>query len=136
MKTCKTCGQSVTESRHTLNKASIKILNILSLKPTLLDDARIREEGLTISNYTNGTKLQHWGIIEPYITPDTVHQRGYWKLTGPGVLFMQNKLTAPKVAVTLNNKLVRYEGEEVYYDQVKGPAKQHGDYAREKAEQL
>ena len=60
-------------------------------------------------------KLRYWNLLEKKIEDrkDGSNRNGYYKITGRGIMFAENKLTVPEKAIVFNGKLQNLEGEEI-----------------------
>ena len=137
---CECCGVASTVSIHHLNQTTVRLMAEILYPgwPSAVEitEALRRAHGMNHSHYTNSTKLQHWGLVAPHITHDNKHRRGWWKITQKGRDFVQGRISLARVAVTVNMKLLRYEGETVFYSELGPDLKMHGDYAEDKRQQI
>lgn len=60
-------------------------------------------------------KLRFWGLIEAKVgeREDGSKRNGYYKITGRGIMFAENKLTVQEKVLILNNKMQCFEGEQI-----------------------
>lgn len=60
-------------------------------------------------------KLRFWNLIEKKIEAreDGSGRNGYYKITGRGIMFAENKLTVPEKAIVFNNKFLRFDGDDI-----------------------
>lgn len=67
-------------------------------------------------------KLRFWSLLEKKIEDreDGSNRNGYYKLTGRGIMFAENKVTAAKNVYIFNNKVLGFNGESVNIIQALG----------------
>jgi hypothetical protein len=60
-------------------------------------------------------KLIYWGFLEKKHEEreDGCKYNGYYKITGRGIMFCENKITAKEKAQIYNNKFLGFEGKEI-----------------------
>ena len=77
------------------------------------------------SEAANFSKLQFWGFIR------RLNTSWDWTITAKGYDFLDREITVPKFAITFNGRLVRFEGEQVFYNLEPDQLKWHRNhYAR------
>lgn len=66
--------------------------------------------------------LRHYGLIEPLLNQrvDGSSRNGYYKITGRGILFAENKDTAPKTFSIFNNTIQGFSSEVINIIQALG----------------
>ena len=57
---CESCGHTLREYRHSLNKGLVQALQKLATK----GEAKLSDLNLTVNQHNNFQKLQYWGLIE------------------------------------------------------------------------
>ena len=100
-RTCPTCGHSIAEYRHSLNKPLVGALAVLA---DCGGEAAISKIGLSHSTLCNFHKLAYFNLVRPL-------GDGAWTVTERGHAFLDGREAVPKWAITLNGKVQRYEGE-------------------------
>jgi hypothetical protein len=132
---CESCGALLVEYRFGFNKALARFLGLLfeaGMKPVRTDSL-----DLTYSQRTNSQKLRYWGLADPVVeTEQQVLKRGWWQITDKGCSFVRGEITIPKYAVTKRGKVIRFEGDQIYFRIVSGGYEYHGDYADQARRQL
>lgn len=128
---CNACGRKKpVEHHHSINtglaNAIVTIYQKSRSSPVKLSDLR-----LTRNQLDNFQKLKYWGLVAPYVTQENNRKRGWWVMTELGRSFVERKAKIPKTVWTFNDTLVRFEGEEVFIDEIVEGYKYRGDYADE-----
>lgn len=119
--TCQCCGQFVKRYSRKLNSSmALTLIEILKSG---------KREFFHVENFLKQIgrpelradyhKLRFWGFLEKQIGErlDGSPRNGFYKITGRGIAFAENKITAPKKALILNNELHGFEGEDVTISQ-------------------
>ena len=139
---CEHCGAKVVEYEHTFNRGLRNCLGklykeVIRNNPLawLGQTIRVKDLGLTTSEWTNFAKLRYWDLAEKVTGEKEKHKGGVWRLTSRGYGFVNGSCTIYERAVVCRNVVLRYEGPAIKFDGSVDPAYQHrGDY-REQAKQ-
>lgn len=113
---CKCCGRLVKRYRRTLN--SNMALTLIHLYKSGKRDWLHVEKFLQESGHPRSGdfhKLVLWGLLDKMVQDreDGSPRNGYYKLNGKAIMFVENKLTVPKIAKILNGTFEGFEGKEV-----------------------
>lgn len=130
---CPTCGSKNVEYQFGFNTGLASCLQKLIEAG---GQANIADIGLTKSQYTNITKMRHWGLIIPIKNEESLKKRGAWKVTGRGYDFYNNEIDIPMFVITIKGKLIRSEGPIISIEQALPGWKHYKHYANQKAGQL
>ncbi len=116
VKTCPCCGhQSRIYKRPLLANMSLTLL--LLFKNQVFDyvhvEKYLKEHGKERSGDFH--KLVLWGLLQKKseYRNDGCKYTGFYKITGRGLMFCENKLTVQKYALICNNEFLGFEGENV-----------------------
>jgi hypothetical protein len=124
---CEHCGAKLVEYKFGFNKGLAVFLIALYRKkvPCRTDDL-----GLDYSVRTNSQKLRYWGLARPFNNKNAAigHRRGWWHITGKGILFVEGRERIQKFAVMLRNELQRFEGPEILIGDVDDVYQHYGDF--------
>lgn len=114
VKTCPCCGHQSRVYRRPL-LANMSLTLLLLYKNKVFDyvhvEKYLKENGKERSGDFH--KLVLWGLLErkPENRIDGCKFNGYYKISGRGLLFCDNKLSVPKYALICDNKFLGFEGE-------------------------
>lgn len=125
---CPTCGATMAQYRHVLNKNLIKALLRLYRKgggPLNVNEAL----GMTHNQAANWQKLRYWDLVRKAERPDGTHKGGYWVLTHLGKLFCENRAAVAKWAWTFRGEVQSYDGPELYVSSIVDGYEYRPEYA-------
>lgn len=130
---CEHCCAKMVEYTFSFNKGLAVFLGKLfdAQGPVKTDNL-----GLTYAQRTNSQKLRYWGLAEPYVNEESTIKRGWWQITYTGKLFVLGQTTIKKQVVMYRNKVIRYEGVDLFFDKVSDGYKYHEDYAKQVRSQI
>jgi hypothetical protein len=113
---CSCCGLFVKRYRRSLNCNMALALCVL-YREGIRDFVHL-ENLMTSKGYKrcgDASYLIHWKFLERLREDrkDGSSRNGKYKITGLGLLFVENKITAKESALIFNNKLEGFEGKEI-----------------------
>lgn len=115
--TCSCCGQFVKTYHRKLNSSMACVLLLIyrSGKRSYFHVENWLKEIGRSELRADYHKLRFWKFIEPKLEnrEDGSPRNGFYKITGLGILFSEDKTTAKEKAIIFNNKLERLDGEEI-----------------------
>ena len=128
IKICEHCGHKSVEYRFSFNNGLATFLSQLYKyrRPCKTDDL-----GLTYAQRTNSQKLRYWGLARSVYDDYGKLKRGVWQITQRGIDFVEHRIKIHKYVIMMNNKFVRYEGEEVFFNDVSEGYKYRRDYEKQ-----
>lgn len=115
--TCDCCGSFVKQYRRKLN-SSMSLVLLLLYKSG-------KREFIHIENWlkeigrpelrADFAKLRFWDLLEKKLEDraDGSNRNGYYRLTGRGIMYVENKLTVKEKVVVYNNTPNGFEGKEI-----------------------
>jgi len=113
---CKCCGQYVKRYHRPLNSNMAATLLYL-YKSGIRDWVHVEKFLLENKLPRSGDfhKLVHFGLLDKLEgdRPDGSNRNGYYRLNGRSILFCENKLKVPRIAVILNGEFQKFEGANV-----------------------
>ena len=114
--TCNCCGQFVKVYCRTFNSNMAVALFYLYKRRS--DDFIHVENEMSKSGYKrcgDFSYLRHYSLIEPLLEKrdDSSNRNGMYRITGRGILFIEQNLFVQKNFLTFNNKLEGFEGKEI-----------------------
>ena len=132
-KTCEHCGHKSVEYKFGFNKGLAAFLAKLYIKnaPCRTDDL-----GLTYAQRTNSQKLRYWDLARPHINEESKIKKGVWVITQKGKDFVEHRTKINKYVIMRNNKFVRYEGEEITFNEVSEGYKYRKEYQQQASDQI
>lgn len=132
-KICEHCGAKNVEYRFSFNSGLASCLRKIFEAGGVAKNSMI---GLTKSQYTNITKMRHWGLIVPHVNEESIKKRGWWKLTKRGSDFLAGTITIPRFVVTCRGDLVRMETPNIFIGDIDENWKYRDHYAEQARHQL
>lgn len=115
--TCRCCGLYVREYRRKINASMCAVLCILcrSGKRDFTHIENFLKEIGKSSLRADYHKLRFWGLLEAKKEQrnDSSNRNGYYKLTGLGIMFAEQKLKVKEVCVIFDNECQGFEGKEI-----------------------
>jgi len=127
---CPHCGSSVQEHRHRLNRPLVEALERVAREAEYLPKpVHISKLGLNHGQLANFQKLQYWGLVEAYVTPENKRRRGWWAVTIHGLNFLFGRTSVPRNVWTLHSKRQRFEGTSESVGSIIEGFELRGDYA-------
>ena len=113
---CKCCGQYVKRYHRPLN--SNMAATLLYLYKSGIRDWVHVEKFLLENKYPRSGdfhKLVHWQLLDKMEgdRPDGSSRNGYYRLNGKSLMFVEDKLKVPRIAVILNGEFQKFEGANV-----------------------
>lgn len=127
-RTCHACGAKTVAYPETLTGAKVGILRIILGSCDQLGHFEVARCSLNRNQAANMNKLKYWGIIEKQ--GDPTGKGGRWRVTAKGLAFAEGMRSLPRKCWTYRGKLIEYEADEVYVEDVSGGWKYRPDYAR------
>jgi hypothetical protein len=125
---CPHCGAKMVEYRRCLNRELVQVLrkfyDRFRSEPGILSDVE-----LSHSERNNFPKLSYWNFVEPHVTDDNSHKRGWWRVTTTGWLFLEGKFWSPVAVYTLHGKATRFDNERKSVEIIEPSCMLHDDYA-------
>lgn len=128
---CQHCGAPMVEHRHSLNVGLVHALETAYRRAGRQPFA-IASLNLDHIAHANFQKLAYWRLIEPHITPENAHKRGWWAVTALGESWLWGSATVQKTKVTYRGKVVdsSLRSELVHVHDVVEGYRYRGDYAK------
>jgi len=117
----------MVEYKQGLSRSLARALWIAGHMP--MNPFEIAEARMTFSQRCNFPKLQYWGLIQRE-DPDS-EKGGVWRITWRGVAFLAGDIRLTKYCWTYRGRPQRYEGPEVYIDELTGGTCSRPEWARE-----
>jgi hypothetical protein len=115
--TCSCCGSFVKTYRRKLNSSMALVLILMhrSGKKNFWHIEKWLKEIGKPELRADYHKLRFWGLIEAKVEEraDGSKRNGYYKLTGRGMMFAEDKLKVQQTAIILNNKFLGFDGLEI-----------------------
>ncbi len=111
---CPHCGAAMREYRHALGGGLVSAL--VAFARAGGGPIHLEKVNLSRHQWTNFQKLRYWELVAKAELPD--RQKGIWKMTQKGWLFVAGQLAIHQRAVTYRGKLERLEGSRVFVHQV------------------
>jgi hypothetical protein len=147
---CDHCGAKIVEYEHGFNRGLRNCLKKLHDKAVAqcrmasgmlaagFDvPVRVKDLGLTTSEWTNFAKLRYWDLAEKVISEGTKHRGGVWRITTRGYGFVNGSYVIQETAVVCRNKVIGFEGRGIRFDGSLAPEYQHrGDFQEQVREQI
>ena len=125
---CPHCGSRLLEHRHRLSQGLVRaLLTVYRASPWAA--VRVSDLVLDHSQLANFQKLAYWRLVEPHITEETGHRRGWWKITRFGRDFIQGRQELAPLVWTFRGKPKRWEGAPVRISDIVEGYECRGDYA-------
>lgn len=107
---CPFCRTEIRRYRFALNSGLLLYLQQLY---NVGGTGETSSMGLTASQYTNYTKLQHWGLIEPMLETERQNAaRGWWRITPRGEDFVKGLVSLPRGIHTVEGVFDGYTDED------------------------
>ena len=113
---CPCCHRLIKRYRRSLN--SNMALTLIHLYKSGIKDWVHVEKFLAENNRPRSGdfhKLVLWGLLDKMVQDreDGSPRNGYYKLNGKAIMFVENKLSVPRIAVILNGNFEGFEGANV-----------------------
>jgi len=104
------------------------------LGPWIHIERDINDAGRTAKRSRDYAKLRHWGLIEPHphnaaARPDK-SSAGLWRITSPGVNYVEGDLCVPKYALVYNNEGRGFDGDILSIEDSLGKNFNYGELMR------
>lgn len=133
IKICEHCGHKSVEYKFGFNKGLAAFLSKLYLagKP-----CRTNDLDLTYAQRTNSQKLRYWGLAVPHENEESKIKKGVWVITQKGRDFVEHELQIHKHVIMCNNKLVKYEGDMIWFNDVSDGYQYRKDYQEQASTQV
>jgi hypothetical protein len=113
---CECCGKFVKEYRRKLN-ANMALALVVLFKNKSFGYVHIEKYMIEKGYPRSGdfSYLVHWGLIERLKAnrTDGSSRNGYYKITGQGIAFADNKITVREAILIEDNKFNGFSGNEV-----------------------
>ena len=113
---CKCCNQLVKRYHRPLNSNMAYAL-LLLYKSGIRDWVKVESWLIDNGHQRCGdfSKLVHFGLLDKLEgnREDGSPRNGYYRLNGRSILFCENKLKVPRIAVILNGEFQKFEGANV-----------------------
>lgn len=129
-KICCHCGAKMVEYTFTFNKGLARCLYLLAQASH--DYVEISKIKMTTSQWTNFQKLKYWGLIE---APES-KKGGIWRITNSGLNFITGKTQIHSKVIMYRNKLSRYDGELIYFNDITDGYLYRCDYREQAYQQI
>lgn len=126
---CPHCNAKMVEYKHGLSKALVEGLTRLANKGIRVN---IKDLGLTRNQWDNFQKLRYWDLVEK-ANPNGNQKGGWWMVTILGIQFLKHGIAIPKTVVTYRGSRIRFEGENVFVNQVVEGYMYRNDYIENSA---
>lgn len=114
---CHACKVVSWEYPQRMSRGLVKVLEALARLKVDKGQATVQRKQLrwmTPGQYNTIHQLAYWNLAQP--TSDK--RTGTWRITDEGMDFIQGKMAILKTAWTLNGEVIKYEGPEIYVEDV------------------
>ncbi len=118
--TCPYCGSSLRHNPHSLSRMMVEMLQALR---DLGGKAESNQFAPTRSKGGNYSKMKYWDLIRK------CEKSGVWELTQTCEDWLDGKIKLHKTVWTYQDKVVRFDGEQVYCWEVSSDVKRRKHYA-------
>lgn len=135
---CECCGAKIIEYEFRFNAGLRSCLRKLAEwgdRPV-----KVKELGLTTSEWTNFAKLRYWGLAENEMGKDSRHKGGVWGITALGLDFVHGRCHIFDTAVVCRNVVKERKGTRIMFDgsaaKIKPEYDHRGDYRQQVKDQI
>ena len=116
---CSCCGARIKVWRKPL--IGIAVVELIKLyKESVRNNNQSVHINVFSKQRSNFYTLKYWGMIEGSEKVEGKRTAGMWKPTTKGIQFLLGNLSIPSHVETLNNKVVRFSGDNVFVRDVLG----------------
>ena len=127
---CPHCGAKMVEYTHSLSKSLVRAFFKAFRASASTGFFEVSQlPGMTHSQLANLQKLRYWDMIRR--APDSSAKGGGWFITWRGRDFIEGRILLSKKVITYRAEVVKFEGRQVFVQDVTGGWKYRPDYARE-----
>lgn len=110
---CPSCDQYAKVYRRKISSSIAEVLIAMHNESKRTGQEFVHVPSLKAKNSREVSKLVWWGFVEEQKElREDGGRAGYWRVTEAGELWLKNITTAPKYAVTYNNKLLEMTDDE------------------------
>ena len=125
---CPCCLRKIGIYKHQINpdKARFLIHFYQEYEQEWGNSQKVRRQWPGLDKRDQG-KLRYWQLFEPQGSP----RSNSWRITDLGVAYILKEIAVPKYVYSLNNEVVKHEGQDLFISDVLAPKYKYEDFVRD-----